>query len=85
MNATIVVPSALSTHTRTEFLKLIGLFIPPLLGSGGKAQSGGGAGGGPLTRVGMLLLFTIILFLESSFNRWRDGDISAAGAGKMEF
>lgn len=47
---------------RTEPLNPIGLLNPALPGgSGGKAQSGGGAGGGPLANVGMLLLFATAL------------------------
>jgi hypothetical protein len=55
-------------QTRTEFLNLTGLRIPLPGGRGGNAQSGGGAGGGPLTSVGILLLFTNAFF-ESAFNR----------------
>jgi hypothetical protein len=48
-------------YTRNEFLTPIGLLIPALPGgSGGNAQSGGGAGGGPFTSVGILLFATAL-------------------------
>jgi hypothetical protein len=56
-------------QTRTEFLTLRGVRIPLPGGRGGRAQSGGGAGGGPLTSMGMLLLFAKAFLFESAFNR----------------
>lgn len=51
-----------------------GLFNPTLPGGGrgGKAQSGGGAGGGPF-RSGMLLLYSKVLLELWSFIRWISG------------
>jgi len=70
-------------HTRTEFRSPIGLFIPALPGGkGGNAQSGGGAGGGPFTRVGKLLLLPSTLGLASPFSRCI-GDLSEPGAGDL--
>jgi len=55
-------------HTRTPLLP-IELLNPPFpSGSGGSAQSGGGAGGGPLMRVGILRLFANVLGFPCSFN-----------------
>jgi hypothetical protein len=64
----------IENHTLTvEFLTTIGLLNPPLPGGrGGRAQSGGGAGGGPLTSIGILLRFCKLV-LDSfawAFRRW---------------
>lgn len=58
-----------------------GLLDPALPGGGrgGNAQSGGGNGGGPFTRIGMLFLFPNDFPL--SFKRWRLGDRSVIDAG----
>lgn len=64
----------IENHTLTvEFLTTIGLLKPALPGGrGGRAQSGGGAGGGPLTSIGILLRFCKLV-LDSfvwAFRRW---------------
>ena len=64
------------------FYTFRGFLIPMELrigGSGGNAQSGGGAGGGPFTNVGILLLFASAFWF---LIRWNAGDIMDIGAGE---
>lgn len=60
-----------------------GLFAPALPGRGGKAQSGGGAGGGPLTSIGIDLRTARNLGLACPCNLWIMGDFSEAGVGDI--
>jgi hypothetical protein len=53
-------PQISGEKLKRSFYTFTGFLIPMELrigGSGGNAQSGGGAGGGPFTKVGILLLF----------------------------
>jgi hypothetical protein len=59
----------------------IGLLIVPFGdGKGGNAQLGGGAGGGPLTSMGMLFLFAKYCELTSPFILWARGDFREVAA-----
>lgn len=62
---------------------LIALNSPPG-GSAGNAQSGGGAGGGPFTSVGMLLLFPSCFELACALSLRTIGGRRVNGAGDVE-
>ena len=64
------------SHTFTE-TNLVGLFKSPLAGGkGGNATVGGGAGGGPVARRGMLRLLPNGFELSETLNRCPDGDFA---------
>jgi hypothetical protein len=63
-----------------ELRIVAGLRKPALPGGrGGKAQSGGGAGGGPFANVGMLLLLASVFGLDCSSIRCNEGDMMDIG------